>query len=174
VLGTDENRKRSSIMAITLKQFVTTKNECASLSTLKEGILAAAREAEEAGRHDDLCIDIEGGWHYLDTPITLSAKENPELLSVDLTLRAKYSGRSYIQSLVRLDGNRFVRAEGAPYFTYQMDKDENGDWLMVYHSRDEVCFSGKCGYSDGDSLYDPCRSAHIRKVTPQRGKLLIE
>lgn len=43
-------------------------------------------------------------------------------------------------------------------------KDENGDWVFVYHSRDEVCFEGKCGYSHGDSLYDPCRSARKRKV----------
>lgn len=43
-------------------------------------------------------------------------------------------------------------------------KDENGDWIFVYHSRDEICFNGKCGYSDGDPLYDPCRSARIRKV----------
>lgn len=43
-------------------------------------------------------------------------------------------------------------------------KDENGEWVFVYHSRDEICFSGKCGYSDGDPLYDPCRSARKRKV----------
>ncbi len=43
-------------------------------------------------------------------------------------------------------------------------KDENGDWVFIYHSRDEICFNGECGYSDGDSLYDPCRSARIRKV----------
>ncbi|MBE6795022.1 MAG: alpha-N-arabinofuranosidase [Ruminococcaceae bacterium] len=43
-------------------------------------------------------------------------------------------------------------------------KDENGEWLIVYHSRDEKCFKGECGYSDGDSLYDPCRSARIKKV----------
>lgn len=43
-------------------------------------------------------------------------------------------------------------------------KDENGDWVFVYHSRDEICFKGKCGYSDGDPLYDPCRSARKRKV----------
>ena len=43
-------------------------------------------------------------------------------------------------------------------------KDENGDWIFIYHSRDEVCFEGKCGYSHGDSLYDPCRSARKRKV----------
>ncbi len=43
-------------------------------------------------------------------------------------------------------------------------KDENGEWIFVYHSRDEICFNGKCGYSDVDSLYDPCRSARIRRV----------
>ena len=43
-------------------------------------------------------------------------------------------------------------------------KDENGDWVFVYHSRDEKCFSGQCGYSHGDPLYDPCRSARKRKV----------
>lgn len=53
-------------------------------------------------------------------------------------------------------------------------KDENGGWLMVYHSRDEACFSGKCGYSHGDSLYDPCRSARIRKVIPSGETLIIE
>ena len=43
-------------------------------------------------------------------------------------------------------------------------KDENGDWVFVYHSRDEICFKGECGYSQHDSLYDPCRSARKRKV----------
>lgn len=43
-------------------------------------------------------------------------------------------------------------------------KNENGEWVFVYHSRDEICFSGKCGYSDGDPLYDPCRSARKRMV----------
>ncbi|MEE1137343.1 MAG: family 43 glycosylhydrolase [Acutalibacteraceae bacterium] len=43
-------------------------------------------------------------------------------------------------------------------------KDENGEWIFVYHSRDEKCFKGECGYSHYDSLYDPCRSARKRKV----------
>ncbi len=43
-------------------------------------------------------------------------------------------------------------------------KDENGDWIFVYHSRSEECYLGECGYSRHDPLYDPCRSAHIRKV----------
>ena len=43
-------------------------------------------------------------------------------------------------------------------------KDENDDWIFVYHSRDEKCFNGECGYSQYDSLYDPCRSTRKRKV----------
>lgn len=43
-------------------------------------------------------------------------------------------------------------------------QDENGEWLIVYHSRDEKCYTGQCGYADDDSLYDPCRSAHIRRI----------
>lgn len=43
-------------------------------------------------------------------------------------------------------------------------KDENGEWIFVYHSRDKKCFCGECGYSKHDPLYDPCRSAHKRKV----------
>lgn len=43
-------------------------------------------------------------------------------------------------------------------------KDENGEWVFIYHSRDEKCYKGECGYSDQDPLYDPCRSARKRKV----------
>ena len=43
-------------------------------------------------------------------------------------------------------------------------KDENGDWVFVYHSRDRLFFNGECGYADHDPLYDPCRSARKRKV----------
>ncbi len=43
-------------------------------------------------------------------------------------------------------------------------KDEYGNWVFVYHSRDQKCYDGKCGYSHEDSLYDPCRSARKRTV----------
>ena len=43
-------------------------------------------------------------------------------------------------------------------------KDENDEWVFVYHSRDEKCYKGECGYGDQDPLYDPCRSARKRKV----------
>ena len=43
-------------------------------------------------------------------------------------------------------------------------KDENGDWVFVYHSRSEECYTKACGFGMNDPLYDPCRSAHVRKV----------
>lgn len=43
-------------------------------------------------------------------------------------------------------------------------KDEDGNWVFVYHSRSEACYKGECGYGNEDPLYDPCRSARIRKV----------
>ena len=43
-------------------------------------------------------------------------------------------------------------------------KDENGNDIFVYHSRGRDCYENKCGRARGDSLYDPCRSARIRKV----------
>lgn len=43
-------------------------------------------------------------------------------------------------------------------------KDEEGEDLFVYHARSRECFEGKCGYSQNDPLYDPCRHARIRRV----------
>lgn len=42
--------------------------------------------------------------------------------------------------------------------------DEKGNVIFVYHSRSKECYEGKCGYGNEDPLYDPCRSARIRKV----------
>ena len=52
-------------------------------------------------------------------------------------------------------------------------KDENGDWVFVYHSRSETCYKGECGYGTNDPLYDPCRSARIRKVQWTEDKMPV-
>ncbi|MBO5485831.1 MAG: family 43 glycosylhydrolase [Eubacterium sp.] len=43
-------------------------------------------------------------------------------------------------------------------------QDEEGNYIFVYHSRSKECYEGNCGYGTEDPLYDPCRSARIRKV----------
>lgn len=42
--------------------------------------------------------------------------------------------------------------------------DENGDLLIVYHSRPTAHFEKKCGTYCDEPLYDPCRHARIKKV----------
>lgn len=42
--------------------------------------------------------------------------------------------------------------------------DENGDTLLVYHSRPASHLTGKCGTYCEESLYDPCRHTRIKKV----------
>ena len=98
-------------MAITLNKIVNSPKEYTSLSDVRESILAAARAAKEAERRDSVVIELDAGAYNITEPFVLSAAENPELSFVDITLRSKYAGQAKIQSLTRLDGKRFVRAE---------------------------------------------------------------
>ena len=115
-------------MSFTLSHAVNSQAEHKSFSALKEGILAAAREAQSAGRRDKLVIDIEGGWHYLDTPLVLSAVENPELLSLDITLRGKNGDTPKIHCFRRIELSMFEAVEGKPYLKYQLEKGEDGEY----------------------------------------------
>ena len=115
-------------MAITLNKIVTAKGECNDFSALRDEILAAARAAKEAGRHDKLTVELGHANYNLSEPLVLSAVENPELKDIDLTIRAKHDRSSYVQALASLVGDRFVPIEGKPYFTYQMDKDAEGNY----------------------------------------------
>ncbi len=42
--------------------------------------------------------------------------------------------------------------------------DEEGHTIIVYHSRDQRCYDGKCEWADADPLYDPCRNASFAYV----------
>lgn len=44
-------------------------------------------------------------------------------------------------------------------------KDAEGNDIFVYHARSKECFEGRCGYSGGDPLFDPCRHARLNKVS---------
>ena len=43
--------------------------------------------------------------------------------------------------------------------------DEEGELLLVYHSRPSSHLKGECGSFCSESLYDPCRHARIRRVS---------
>ena len=66
------------------------------------------------------------------------------------------------QSTPALTSEDLVDEYGPGHNSFTVD--ENGDAIFVYHSRPKDCFEGNCGYSSEDPLYDPCRSAHLRRV----------
>ena len=43
-------------------------------------------------------------------------------------------------------------------------KDENGDWLIIYHARPAEHAYQACGTYNKDPLYDPCRHTHVGRV----------
>ena len=105
-------------MAIKLQTMECKNTEHASFTEIRESILAAAKAAKEAGRHDKLVIELPQGKHTLTEPFRLSAVENPELASVDITLTSSVTGAAEINSLVRMDGKLFAPVKGTDYFVY--------------------------------------------------------
>jgi hypothetical protein len=119
-------------MSITLNQTRTDGGDFNSLAEVREAILAAAREAQAADRHDTLDIAIPNGWYRLSEPFVLSAKVNPELDHVDITLRGEYERLAVIHSLTLLPEEGFTPVKGKPYFKYQFEKDENGKYPLFH------------------------------------------
>ena len=137
-------------MAILYNEYVHKGGELADLATVRKSIVAAAKRAAKAGRRDRIEVVIPAGKHVVTEPFKLSAKETPELDSLDITIRAALPGASEVSSLVRMDGTKFVKAEDHDYFTYDFIKEEgkaplfrdfflNFKKLPVARSRNFLC-----------------------------------
>jgi hypothetical protein len=72
-------------MAITLQKIVNSPKEYTTLSEVRESILAAAKAAKAADRHDSVVIELDPTSYNITEPFVLSATENPELSAVDIT-----------------------------------------------------------------------------------------
>ena len=97
------------------------------------------RKAETTG--PEYCI----GYMYAD--------EKADLLDISSWTKQKTPA---------LTSENLVEEYGPGHNSFTVDED--GNTIFVYHSRPEQCFLGNCGYGSEDPLYDPCRSAHLRKV----------
>ena len=111
-------------MPINCKEYVIKSTDCASLAEAKANILAAAKAAEEKKERVKYEVALPLGRNALTETFRLSAKENPELNFLDLTIRSENPGTAEVHSLVRLDGLKFVKAEGKSYFTYDFVKED--------------------------------------------------
>ena len=115
-------------MPITMQKTVTNPSSPENFAEVRELILAAAREAKENDRHDQITVELGAGSYHLTEPFSLSGEENPELAYVNITLRSKPHEIAKVDSLIRLDSRRFVRKEGTPYFIHEMEKDAEGKY----------------------------------------------
>ena len=111
-------------MPITCSAYVPKSTLCLDLSDVRKTILAAAKRAAKTETHTKYDVALPVGKHTLKEPFRLSAKENPELKFLDITIRSEKPGMAEVNSLVRLDGKKFVKAAGKDYFTYDFMKEE--------------------------------------------------
>ena len=126
-------------MGIQVNQYVCTQTAKSDLAAIREDLLAAAREAAAADRHDTLVVELDGGFHYLTEPFVLSKTQNPELANVDITLRAKNPRAATIQSWKHVFGKDMTPVADKPgVYTYQFSKDENGKYPLFH----ELCYNG--------------------------------
>ena len=155
-------------MAITLKKIVSSTASYNELSEMKAHILAAAKEAAEANRVDKLVVEFSQGYHYLSEPLTLSAEENPELASLELTLRATYAGTTTLTSWGRVMGDQFTPAEGMEgVYAYTFPKDENGKFplfrdLFVNGSR--IRMSRSVSWKNPDPFIPEERRGEVKRA----------
>ncbi|MBE6567808.1 MAG: right-handed parallel beta-helix repeat-containing protein [Ruminococcaceae bacterium] len=127
-------------MAIELERVISEQDSANTLAEAKEKILAAARAAKEAGRHDKIIIEIGGGDNFITEPLVLSGKENPELSSLDITIRGKDCQNAYLQSWQHVWHKDFTPHPDRPYYyTYQFPKNEDGKYPLFH----ELSLNGK-------------------------------
>ena len=118
-------------MAISVMKRVASIEEKTTLAQMREQILSIAEEAS-ADNIIDVVAELENRRYTIEEPLVFSVDENPGLAHVRLTIKAKPSMRPIISSLTFLSGADFTPVEGTPYYKYQFEKDENGEYPKFY------------------------------------------
>ena len=90
--------------------------------TVREALLALARELAANGQRDAVEVLFDEGHHSLRVPFRLSAVEEPALSALDITLSGNAATVSSLLPILE----KPQKSNG--YFTYQLKKEENGDF----------------------------------------------
>ena len=116
-------------MSIKISQ--TMQSEAASAGSLADSFAEIRRLAKEATAENrlKLTLVLDSDIYRLTEPLTLSTEEEPGLAFVDLTIQSRVDGvRSAISGARAIPGRNFVKVEGKPYYKYQFEKDEKGEY----------------------------------------------
>ena len=118
-------------MPVSVVKFTKTSEQVATLKDLREQILSIAEEAS-ADNIIDVVAELENRRYTVTEPLVFSVDENPGLAHIRLSIKAKRSMRPTISNLTFLSGADFTPVEGTPYYKYQFEKDENGEYPKFY------------------------------------------
>ena len=114
-------------MAILIKRTECAREQVANFADIKGQILSAAAEAS-AEKAVDVVVTLDQARYGTEEPLVLDTAVNPELANIRLTIQAKESMRPVVTGLRSISGADFVPVEGTPYYKYQFEKDENGEY----------------------------------------------
>ena len=114
-------------MAYYVTKKTTEKISAPSLAEVKDQILAAAAEGTP-GNKVDVVVELGHGRYFAEEPLVLDTAANPELANITLTLKAASSMHPTVTGLRNIPGAEFVPVAGKPYYKYQFEKDENGEY----------------------------------------------
>ncbi len=112
-------------MAITVRRVRTDVKDVGTLAEVRESVLAAAKTAHEEGRVIEMSVELDHKIYTLEEPLVFSAKENPELKNVRLTIRSAPDMRPIVRSLKAIT-TPFDRIEGTDVYVTRLSKGEDG------------------------------------------------
>ena len=116
-------------MSIKINRII--QSDAVTASSLVESFAEIRRLAKNATAKNRLRLELvlDADIYRLTEPLKLSTEDEPALAYVDLTIRSKVDGvRSTISGARAIPGRNFVKVEGKPYYKYQFDADEKGEY----------------------------------------------
>lgn len=114
-------------MAITVRKVTTDTASATTLAEVRESVLAAAKVAYEEKRVIEMIVELDHQFYGLKEPLVFSAKENPELSAVRLSLRGAPDMRPIVRSTVPITAP-FDKVEGTEYYVCRLPKNERGEY----------------------------------------------
>ncbi len=118
-------------MAIAITKKTSTTETLDALDGLLDKVLALAEGATPENKIE-VTVELDRGSYTLDAPLVFSAEENPALQNIRLTIKAKPSMYPTVCPLKSISGADFTPVEGTPYYKYQLEKNEAGEYPKFY------------------------------------------
>ncbi len=138
-------------MAVSVTKKTNSSEQKATLAEMREQILAIAEEAS-ADNVIDVVAELDNGGYTVETPLVFSVEENPALANIRLTIKAKPSMYPTISGLKPISGADFTAVEGTPYYKYQLEKDEKGEYPKFF---DFFCRGARMKMAKSDVWRNP-------------------